>query len=77
MSWNSLEIHRKKLELWIWMKFGMILVTPCYQEKSISIKGRSEFWIPLKKEIQIDFTIAWIWNFIFEFRLLIYARNNP
>jgi hypothetical protein len=35
-----------------------ILVTPYCQEKSISIKRRSEFCIPLKKQIRIDFTIV-------------------
>jgi hypothetical protein len=30
-----------------------------------------------KKEIQIDFTIASIRNFVFEIRLLIYPHNSP
>jgi hypothetical protein len=75
MSWNLLEIHRKIMELWIWMKFDQQAPGYTYcQEKSIFIKGRSEFWVPLKKEIRIDFMTVWIQNFVlnsaFLFRLV-------
>jgi hypothetical protein len=52
----------------------MVLVTPYCKEKYFFTKGGSEFWIPLEKEIRIDFAIVWtrtvVFNSAFRFRLV-------
>jgi hypothetical protein len=68
MSWNLLK-NLGTLDFdEIWLESSWLHLIS--RKKSIYIKEGSEIWIPVEKEIWIDFTIVWIWNFIFEFRLL-------
>jgi hypothetical protein len=72
MSWISIDIYWKFLELWISMKFGQ--QAPCYtllQGKINSHQKRIRNLNSTKKGNWIDFAIVQNLNFIFEFHLLI------
>jgi hypothetical protein len=73
MSWNSLENSLENLgtldfdEIWLASSWLHLIA----RKNQFLSNEDSKIWIPLKNEIQIEFTIVWIVNFIFEFHLWI------